>query len=205
LDAALRRRFSFEEMPSKPELVASNRCFWELLWKYKGVDWDNEEYKSKEKELLDLLGASPKIWDERKPIWEQFKTEGKNESQIELFSNNEFTGINFKSILEKINLRIEKLLDKDHQIGHSYFMCVSNLEDLKSVFHNKIIPLLQEYFFGDYGKIGLVLGESFVCKELNDNFKFATFKGYENQSDLLERPVYTITNSDNWDFKSIYG
>lgn len=204
LDAALRRRFSFEEMPSKPKIVAPNRCFWELLWKYKDVDWDNEEYKSKEKELLELLGASSKIWDERKAIWEQFKTEGKNESQIEQFSKNEFIGINFESILEKINLRIEKLLDKDHQIGHSYFMCVTNLEDLKSIFHNKIIPLLQEYFFGDYGKIGLVLGESFVSKEVNDNFKFATFKGYENQSDLLERPVYTITNSDNWDFKSIY-
>jgi len=204
LDTALRRRFSFEEISSKPSLVAPNRCFWELLWKYKDVEWENEAYSSKEKELLDLLGASPKIWDERKPIWEQFKTEGKNESQIEMFSNNEFNGINFKSILEIINLRIEKLLDKDHQIGHSYFMCVTNLVDLKSVFHNKIIPLLQEYFFGDYGKIGLVLGASFVRKEVNDNFRFATFKGYEDQSDLLERPVYTITNSDNWDFKSIY-
>jgi 5-methylcytosine-specific restriction endonuclease McrBC GTP-binding regulatory subunit McrB len=204
LDAALRRRFSFDEIASKPSLVAPNRCFWELLWKYKGVDWDNKEYKTKEKDLLDLLGASSKVWDERKPIWEQFKIEGKNDSQIEMFSNNEFNGINFKSILEIINLRIEKLLDKDHQIGHSYFMCVSNFEDLKSVFHNKIIPLLQEYFFGDYGKIGLVLGDSFVSKEVNDNFKFATFKGYENQSDLLERPVYTITNSVNWDFKSIY-
>lgn len=204
LDAALRRRFSFEEMPSKPELVAPNRCFWELLWKYEGIGWQNIEYKAKEKELLELLGASNKLWKDRKDLWGQFSYEGKKESQIDLFPIEEFTGINFESILEKINLRIEKLLDKDHQIGHSYFMCVTNLEDLKSVFHNKIIPLLQEYFFGDYGKIGLVLGESFVSKDVNDNFKFAAFKGYENQSDLLERPVYTITNSDNWDFKSIY-
>jgi len=204
LDTALRRRFSFEEIASKPSIVAPNRCFWELLWKYKGIDWENKEYRSKEKELLDLLGASSKVWDERKTIWEKFKKEGKNENQIEFFSNSEFTGINFESLLENINFRIEKLLDKDHQIGHSYFMCVTNLEDLKSVFYNKIIPLLQEYFYGDFGKIGLVLGDSFVKKEVNDSFKFATFRGYENQSDLLERPVYIITNSDNWDFKSIY-
>ena len=61
--------------------------------------------------------------------------------------------IDLAKLLDKINLRIEKLLDKDHQIGHSFFIAVSNIETLKTVFHNKIIPLLQEYFFGDIGKI----------------------------------------------------
>jgi 5-methylcytosine-specific restriction endonuclease McrBC GTP-binding regulatory subunit McrB len=202
LDAALRRRFSFVEMPSKPELVAPNRCFWELLWKYKGIDWDNEEYKSKEKELLELLGASSKIWDERKAIWEQFKTEGKNESQIEQFSKNEFIGINFESILEKINLRIEKLLDKDHQIGHSYFMSVETTDDLKSAFKNKIIPLLQEYFFGDYGKIGLVLGSGFVSVEKKTDSKklFASFDDSYDASDLAERVIYNIVDVEDKDF-----
>lgn len=196
LDSALRRRFSFEEMPSKPELVAPNRCFWELLWKYKSIDWDNEEYIFREKELLDLLGASSKVWDERKAIWKQFKTEGKNESQIEQFSNSGFNGINFESILRKINKRIEILLDKDHEIGHSYFMGVTNLQDLKYVFHNKIIPLLKEYFFGDYGKIGLVLGSGFVSIEKYTDSKklFASFDNSYDAADLAERVIYKIAN-----------
>jgi 5-methylcytosine-specific restriction protein B len=61
-------------------------------------------------------------------------------------------------LLETINQRIEVLIDKDHQIGHSYFIGIQNLEDLKLVFKDKIIPLLEEYFYGDFGKIGLVLG-----------------------------------------------
>ena len=44
----------------------------------------------------------------------------------------------------------------------SYFINVNSVDDLKNTFKNNIIPLLQEYFFGDYGKIGLVLGEGFV-------------------------------------------
>lgn len=65
-------------------------------------------------------------------------------------------------ILETINKRIEKLLDKDHLIGHSYFMDVNTVVDLQRVFYRNIIPLLEEYFYGDKGKIQLVLGEGFI-------------------------------------------
>ena len=71
-------------------------------------------------------------------------------------------GFSLSDILRKINERIEVLIDRDHTIGHSYFMEVKSMEDLKWVFQDKIIPLLQEYFYGDYGKIGLVLGKGFV-------------------------------------------
>jgi Cdc6-like AAA superfamily ATPase len=71
-------------------------------------------------------------------------------------------GINSSEVLKTINDRIEVLLDRDHTIGHSYFINVKTLEDLLNTFKNNIIPLLQEYFYNDYEKIALVLGEGFV-------------------------------------------
>lgn len=67
-------------------------------------------------------------------------------------------GVNVKSLLDKINRRIEFLYDRDHMIGHSYFLNCTTLEDLRDVFLQNIIPLLQEYFYGDWEKICLVLG-----------------------------------------------
>lgn len=137
LDAALRRRFSFEEMPPKPELI---------------------------------------------------KTNGK-------VYNGLIDEINLMEVLEVINKRLEVLLDKDHQIGHSYFLCVGDLGDMKYAFQNKIIPLLQEYFFGDYGKIGLVLGNGFVTVS---NYKqeklFADFSKEYDATEYAERLIYRIEN-----------
>ncbi len=137
LDTALRRRFSFTEMPPKQELIS---------------------------------------------------TEGKAENGI-------VNSIGLSTLLETINKRIEKLLDKDHMIGHSYFLSVEDLKDLKSVFQNKIVPLLQEYFFGDYGKIGLVMGSKFFDIEDNqvDEDFFAPFEDYDS-SPLVERKVYHLKN-----------
>jgi 5-methylcytosine-specific restriction endonuclease McrBC GTP-binding regulatory subunit McrB len=100
-------------------------------------------------------------------------------------------GVNIEVLLNTINDRIEKLLDRDHLIGHSYFM--DKNVDLKETFQNKIIPLLQEYFFGDYGKIGLVLGKGFVgIKESSGSRSiFAEFP-YEDSDELAGRSVYHI-------------
>lgn len=68
------------------------------------------------------------------------------------------TNNNIREILKKINERIEFLYNRDHMIGHAYLMGIDTLEKLRSVFKNKIIPLLQEYFYGDWEKICLVLG-----------------------------------------------
>ncbi|MFH7410145.1 McrB family protein [Acinetobacter variabilis] len=95
LDIALRRRFTFVEMPPKPELL--------------------------------------------------------NDIEVE--------GVNIGKLLEVINQRIEVLLDRDHCIGHANFMSLKNqptLEHLASIFTQKIIPQLQEYFFDDWAKINLV-------------------------------------------------
>lgn len=99
-------------------------------------------------------------------------------------------------ILKTINNRIEKLLDKDHLIGHSYFMNIKTVEELEVVFGNKVIPLLQEYFYGDYGKIGLVLGNGFVRKiEWNGDNIFADFD-YEGKNDFDDREVFELYCDD---------
>lgn len=140
LDTALRRRFNFEEMPPKPELI---------------------------------------------------KQEGKLENGV-------LENVELDFLLNTINRRIEKLLDKDHQIGHSYFISVANFTDLKSVFKNKIVPLLQEYFFGDYGKIGLVIGKGFFEPIENDENIFADFSEYDASS-FAERNIFRIKDIGKMD------
>ncbi len=189
LDAALRRRFNFEEMPPRPELVSPQFKIWELWWKNKDVAWEDEPYKSEESKLYALLGVEADF-DSEQEIWDRMYEEGISVNQISYFDVITFTGINLEIILRTINKRIEKLLDKDHQIGHSYFMVVSSMEDLRLAFQNKIIPLLQEYFFGDFGKIGLVLGKGFFepIENTSENI-FSEFGEYE-ATEYSERLIY---------------
>ena len=74
-----------------------------------------------------------------------------------VFENKE---INLCQMLEKMNARIEALYDRDHCIGHAYLMGVKHFDDLKNVFRHRIIALLEEYFFDDWQKIRLVLGDN---------------------------------------------
>ena len=73
--------------------------------------------------------------------------------------------INVGEMLKTINERIEYLYDRDHTIGHAYLMGVTDMGALANVFKNKILPLLQEYFYDDWEKIRLVLGDSQFIKE----------------------------------------
>ena len=85
--------------------------------------------------------------------------------------NFEVDGVNIQELLLKINARVEYLYDRDHTIGHSYFMELdenSTLADLDQVMRNKIIPLLQEYFYDDWEKILLVLNDGFIEKKPQD-------------------------------------
>lgn len=69
-------------------------------------------------------------------------------------------GVDLAQLLRTINERIEYLLDRDHQIGHAYLTTVQRHADLCCAFRDRIIPLLQEYFFNDWAKIGLILGDN---------------------------------------------
>ena len=104
----------------------------------------------------------------------------------------EVCGITLLTIMEILNARVEKLLDKDHLIGHSYFLCVNNIADLKKVFQQSIISLLQEYFYGDFAKIGLVLGEAFFEKiEVSKKTIFAKFS-HDAADELNEKLIYRL-------------
>jgi hypothetical protein len=143
LDTALRRRFSFVEMQSRPERVQQREGF----------------------------------------------------------------AIKLQPLLAAINGRIERLLDKDHHIGHSYFMGIHRADDpeqaLRLVFKNKVLPLLEEYFYGDPRKLGAVLGPQWVKKREGSQHKlFGTF-----DIDDAAKDVFDVTDpmeADLDDYASIY-
>ena len=77
----------------------------------------------------------------------------------ELLENIE--GIDCPKLLQTINERIEQVLDKEHAIGHSFFIKCKTAEDVINVFKNNLLPLLEEYFFDDFDKIQPILGNHF--------------------------------------------
>lgn len=101
-------------------------------------------------------------------------------------------GYEASALLEKINKRIEKLMDRDHCIGHAYFLDKDEESFIES-FYKNIIPLLQEYFFGDYGKIGLVLGSGFIKRVETEDDIFASFD-YDYKEDLANKLIYQIVD-----------
>lgn len=121
--------------------------------------------------------------------------------------------VNIKEMLETMNQRIEVLYDREHTLGHAFFMPLNNEENttidkLASIFKNKIIPLLQEYFYEDYEKIMLVLG---IDPQNTDPNKFISVKSngalFNNSPDIDLNPTYQINEEafqipDN--YKTIY-
>ena len=73
-------------------------------------------------------------------------------------------GIDLVAVLSRLNDRVSLLLDRDHQIGHSYFMNVKNEADLYFEWYHRVVPLLQEYFYNDGERLHAVLGNGFVRK-----------------------------------------
>jgi len=89
-------------------------------------------------------------------------------------------GINLQKLLEKLNQNIRVLLDRDHQIGHAYFMKVHSVEVLKQVWYGAVLPLLNEYFYSDWENLKLLL-QDFVEEDghYNDesSFRFKNMEG----------------------------
>lgn len=148
LDTALRRRFSFKEMPPKPSVI-------------------------REQENKGILTLDNKV-------------------------------IDLATVLETINKRIAVLLDQDHLIGHSYFLNIDTPEQLKATFETNIIPLLQEYFYGDYGKIALVLGAGFCAEEAVHNIDklFAVVTNYDTSAYQEKRNYQLLMNKDGFNLRN---
>ena len=112
-------------------------------------------------------------------------------------------GVDLCELLTALNERIEYYYDREHAIGHAYFMnndgCIKSLDELREVFSTKIIPLLQEYFFDDYERIKLVLNDK------NAFIECITPK-YIKQFDSGQK-LYRLGNPMNWNmdnFINIY-
>ena len=125
--------------------------------------------------------------------------------------------IDVRRMLERINERIEALYDRDHCIGHAYFTHLWKKTDgterfdaLADTFRNRLLPLLEEYFFEDWRKIRLVLGDNqkpdsahqFITEsdaheqELNDLFgndhgldSYATKRHHQSQPSAFTNPA----------------
>ena len=75
-------------------------------------------------------------------------------------------GVPLRQVLEVINERIEYLHDREHRIGHAFFMGdgVKTRGEIDATMRDRVIPLLQEYFFDDWSRIAAVVGDGFVEK-----------------------------------------
>ncbi len=117
-------------------------------------------------------------------------------------------GVNCQELLAAMNKRIRFLFDREHQIGHTYFMDVDDMESLAATFKNRIIPLLQEYFYDNWEKIDLVLN----CNGFIDPQPSIDSNLFKN-SDLIdeERKIYELLpdDDDKWktpkSYQTIYG
>lgn len=88
--------------------------------------------------------------------------------------------ISIAEMLVRMNKRISVLYDREHTIGHAYFIPLkenSTVEQLAEIFENAIVPLLQEYFYEDYEKIRLVLGDNNKAK-IEEQFIVAVENDY---------------------------
>ena len=72
------------------------------------------------------------------------------------------SGLPLRAVLTTINERIEYLIDREHRIGHAFFIHCTSRADVDNAMRDKVIPLLQEYFFEDWGRIRAVLGSGFI-------------------------------------------
>ncbi|QUW20477.1 AAA family ATPase [Sporosarcina sp. Marseille-Q4063] len=121
-------------------------------------------------------------------------------------------GVNIIRMLDRINKRIEILLDSNFVIGHAYFIKVKNLKDVKDVLVNQVIPLLEEYFYDDLQKVQLVMNDLDEDGETKDNAIYKHIElevdelfDYLGELDLENRKSFFINHSiDNSSLIKIY-
>ena len=112
----------------------------------------------------------------------------------DIFVEDEGVKVNIGTMLKAINERIEYLYDREHTIGHAVFLELkenNNIDKLENIFKKSVIPLLQEYFYEDYEKIRIVLGDN--AKDEDEQFISAVsipedvFEGNIGDIDIPEK------------------
>lgn len=114
--------------------------------------------------------------------------------------------VSIKDIFIKMNKRITVLFDREHTLGHAYFLPLKDaptIETLANIFENSIIPLLQEYFYEDYEKIRMVLGDNqkdsedkqFITIEENDYNDLFGYIDYDfDEMSTYKINIFSLTN-----------
>ncbi|WPP51115.1 AAA family ATPase [Catalinimonas niigatensis] len=148
IDTALRRRFVFQEIRPQAALLNPEQ-------------WAAQDALQTEEKLS--LAAERKGKYTRK-------------QQAARAGRNDLPNIDLEKMLLMLNARLERLLDREHTIGHAYFIPVlldqQPLLRLREVFVQQIIPLLQEYFFDDFNKIQMVIGKAFFTTPSEEDHFF---------------------------------
>lgn len=118
-----------------------------------------------------------------------------------LLAGTTIKGIQLEQLLETLNARIKALYDNEHTLGHAFFMPIIQAKDdedaafdlLKRIMKNKILPLLEEYFYNDWQKIRLVLGDNqkedeslHFVSSVNSEGNFLRLFGADAEEDLQE-------------------
>ena len=108
--------------------------------------------------------------------------------------------INVRKFFDTVNKRIEFLYDRDHLLGHAYFLPLKedpSLERLNHIVLDKVIPLLQEYFHDDWEKIQLVLWKWLIHSEdiIASDILWTDTSDYEDQT-----RYYINFNPTTWDY-----
>lgn len=135
---------------------------------------------------------------------------------INVLADTVVNGINLPRLLQTLNDRIQVLYDSEHTLGHAFFIPVVQakedeelaFERLKRIIRNKVLPLLEEYFYNDWQKIRMVLGDNqkdrkrqFI-REVTDQKQFSDLFGKSGTDDLQEigtRFLLADENDDVWD------
>jgi 5-methylcytosine-specific restriction protein B len=113
-------------------------------------------------------------------------------------------GINLAILLATINERIEYLFDREHQIGHAYFIHCKTRSDVDEVMRHKVIPLLAEYFYEDWAKVAAVLGDGHDGDgdregHFIDRRKLKPPKGMDTDEDTIPRYRWSVRSFFTYD------
>ena len=119
--------------------------------------------------------------------------------------------VNIGKMLDIMNRRIEFLFDREHTIGHAFFMKLKknpDMDTLAGIFQQSVIPLLQEYFYEDYEKIRLVLGDNGKEEEKYQfikNQQVLPSELFRGRSRLEKADKYEVNDSALWWIESYIG